>query len=301
MQFIIGIVIIFMPVIFLIFLARNVTNLMEVEKTIELPSSISLLNPVYKNYAILKQNLLENHKFSEKDALKVCNIFKSMQLSVLSYIGGGILQVFGIVFYIIWAYIKTDFFILYRENPNQLGSDITIITMVCISFWIFYGNQLFDYIGLYKAKKAINFAISALFKAQESLQKKVIVFASSCLYFAILLVYLYFLIPIAKCMGDAGSGFTLVGICVLIFIFYYGVPKLFSVIYSKMFVKLDRKIDKQIIYKILKNNTYLHLLIIYFYGILVGQVDNFLLYGINILFLYDSYHQNKKEIVSFKK
>ena len=301
MQLLIGVLIIFMPFAFLIPLAKNTMKLIKIEETVKLPLSVSLLNPVKTNHTILMQYLLEDTKLIESEALEICNVFKATQRSMIGYISGGILQVFSILLYCIWGYTNIDIHMLYTVNPNQLGAYIAIPIMASITFWIFYGNQLFEYIGFDKVTRAVNSAINVLFEALDKLQKKIVIFFSSIIYFVVLLLYLYFLLPLAYQIGESASGYPLIGICVLIFLFYYGVPNLFAIIYAKIFKKSCQKIDKLAMSKILKNNTYLHLLIVFFYCILVHQENNLLLTGITILFLYDTYLQNKRSITEPKK
>lgn len=301
MQLLISILIIFMPFIFLIPLAKNTMKLMEIEETTKLPSSISLLSSVDKNHTTLMQYLTEDIKLIEAEALKICNIFKATQQSVIGYIGGGILQVFSILLYCIWIYKNIDFQIFYNTNLNQLSVYIGTVIMACVTFWIFYGNQLLEYIGFNKVKRAINAVISVLFETMETLQKKIVIFFSSALYFVALLLYLYFLLPLAYQMGEGAAGYPLIGICVLIFLFYYGVPNFFAIVYAKVFKKSCQKIDKSAMRETLKNTTYLHLLIVFFYGILVHKENSLLLSGITILFLYDTYLYNKKSITGSKK
>jgi hypothetical protein len=167
-----GIVLMFMPFLFLIFVAKNTSELLKIEENIKLPDNISLLNSINTNYFIIKQSLLEEHKFTENEALKICNTFKKTQYSMLCYIAGGFIQFFGIVVYSIMLFFGSDIAILYRENSNQLATYIAMVIIACITFWIFYGSQLFEYMGLTKAKNAIDSAISALFKAQDKLQNK---------------------------------------------------------------------------------------------------------------------------------
>lgn len=296
MSIFIGFVIIFMPFLPLIMVAKYGTKMLELEDEIVLPSTISFANPIKMNYDILKVYLLEELSFVEKEANKICSDFKKFQLYIFLYLIVGAIQLFSIITYSVSVLSNINLKELYTENANIFGAYIAIPIMAFVTFWIFYGNELFHYIGLDKASRIINQTISVFLKLIESLQKKCTMFILSFLYFFVLLMYLYYLSPIASQISTISNGFPLVGICVLIFAFYFGMPKIFSITYGKVFSKFQNKVDKKIVYKSLKNTTYLHLLIIFVYGTLLQQNNSLLLQGITVLFLYDTYLQNKKEI-----
>lgn len=290
MKIFIDMFIIFMPFVFVVFLIRNISKLIEIEKTIQFPQYISLQNSVNQNYIILKQHLLENPKLTEAEVLEICKIFKNAQLSIINYILGGVLQLICILLYcehIDWADICT-------VNGS---AQCAVVLASCVTFWIFYGKQFFEYIGLYRIKDTIDVVIDTLFKVSCKLEKAIVGVFCSFLYFGALLLYLCYFIPVIQLVP---SKYSLIGVCILLFVFYYGVPELFASIYvkaEKLFKKQHNLVNKNTLYKSLKNSTYLHLLIIYFWGIIINESDSLLLYGINILFLFDTYLQNRSAIL----
>ncbi len=297
MQIFIGVLITFLPFIFFILLSRKFKLIEEIEKITKIPDSISLSKTVDENYLILKEHFIQNHNLIEHDIAKYCDIFKSVQRCVLIYKFSGIIQFIGLLAYITYNSYNTDMHKII-ENP-----DITIILVfiplaIFITFWMFYGRQILNYMGFNRTKKVIDNAIVTLFELQRKLENKVITFILSSIYFSVLIIYLKHFTPLIKsiCMDD--KGFLLIMTCIIIFVFYFVAPKIFCFICSIMPSKHLKKINKETLFKKLKNTTYFHLCIIYFIGILINQENNVLLNAITILFMYDTYSQNKEVLIN---
>src|SRR5690606_30662243 len=103
-----------------------------------------------------------------------------------------------------------------------LGYYTGVIIIVMISFWFFYGRQLFLYLGLDKTGRFIDQLIAQVINLTEIAQKKIVMFFLYSCYFFILLYYLNLLIPYLR--NILGDDFILIGICFSIFLFYYGAP-----------------------------------------------------------------------------
>lgn len=296
----IGAVIFLMPFLFILPLVRKMTRLMTIEEKIQLPSSVSMLNSVNTNFEIINQYLTEKH-ISKEIILDICNLFKSVQLFVVLYFIGGILQVFSIILYGIWVVKNFDFYNFLNDNSGQFTAYFVLLIFSCITFWIFYGKNFFEYLGFHRVEKYIDFAVSALFVICDKLSRMFVISVLSFAYFLILLIYFYFLIPIVQSIAGNSFEILLIGVCILIFIFYYGVPYLVCFVYKIFISKFYGNIDRNVLYETLKNDTYLYLLFIYFWGILIRNSDSVLLSGITVLFLFDTYVQNRIRIVQQKK
>lgn len=297
-----GILIVFFPFIPLCIVAYWFTGLMKLEEQkIAIPLTVSPFNTIKQNSEIITNYLMSDSHVDSAIIKSVCKTVKNCQLSMLFYLIVGPLQFFSIFIYSFS--LLNDFEnirMLYENNPNQLAAYIVFPLMAFVTFWIFYGSNFFTYVGLEKSEKIISKAIHNLLDLSRKIEKKILSFALSFIYFALLLIYLSTLIPLANNFGESYA-LRLLWVCSLVFFFYYLMPTLFAYIYSKFKIKSFDLLSRNYIYENLKNTTYLHLLFLFFYGVLLQNSSGILLQAITILFLYDTYRAKKIDIKKLLK
>ncbi|MBB6020380.1 hypothetical protein HNR77_001441 [Paenibacillus sp. JGP012] len=291
----IGFLIIIIPVIPLLSIAKKGNELIEMEEMQSFELVLSWSTPIKKNHTMIYNYLVKNLDVPKERASVISDAFKALQMRAFLYILAGLIQISSIALYIVFFLSNLDFSNILLKDPNVLGIQFTMLVVSLISFWIFYGEKLFEYLGFDRVKENISNAIQISLRSMDRLINKLTTPLLYLLYFVFMVLYLGYTIPFVHKVVD--GSFKLIAVCVLLFLFYYMVPWLFGYLRSIVLKKIGYyRTGKDNFLPSLRNTTYLFLLIFFVYATLFGSNNGLLIQAITILFLFDTYLQNRKKI-----
>lgn len=290
---------ILIPIGTLINLAYKLTKWQKIEskeKNKKIDELKKFYLPIKSNRIKLEHILNKKYNINSSKAKQISKLLMDNFRAIEIYIVVAAVYTICWIFHIILV-VKVFLSYSFEKYGHVQGSMLGLLCGTSMIWWVFYGQAAFNMLGLFKLEKIISGIIYKVMNISKKGIDKLYTLILAGVSFILNLFYVWGCTIIhTNFIGEYVNGLIFLFVCIAVY--YYYISDWIAVLCKKTWVLPTQYHDYDIktLKAKLKNNTYLNLLIIYGWGIFTNNGDSQLLQLIGMLFLFDTFLINNKQI-----